>query len=168
MNYKQKLGYTLFGALIMLIGMVAATLISPPIIAQHNGVFDEIQCNRLIVVDKAGYHAITLDTTEYGNNVAVRNKDGNSVSIGTSGSGSGSGMVVFNKEGNIAISLSANESNNNMVIYKENNTAVRLSNTEHGGRIDVFNNEGENRATMSVNEYGNGAVSTWDKNGYRQ
>ena len=46
--------------------------------------------------------------------------------------------------------------------------AAEMEVTEHGGRIDVFNNQGENRAVMSVNEYGNGAVSTWDKQGYRQ
>ena len=46
--------------------------------------------------------------------------------------------------------------------------AVRLGATEHGGRIDAFNKQGKNRAVMGVTEYGNGAVSTWDKNGYRQ
>ena len=54
---------------------------------------------------------------------------------------------------------------------------------EHGGRVDVFNRNKQfnhqavisdnnrrfnHRATMSVNAFGNGAVSTWDKNGYRQ
>ena len=54
---------------------------------------------------------------------------------------------------------------------------------EHGGRLDVFNRNKQfnhqalisennrqlnHRAVMGVNEHGNGAVSTWDKNGYRQ
>ena len=39
---------------------------------------------------------------------------------------------------------------------------------EHGGRFDVGNKEGKKRATMGVSADGTGAVSTWDKNGYRQ
>ena len=42
-----------------------------------------------------------------------------------------------------------------------------LSVTEHGGHVQVMGN-GEAAAAMAINEYGNGAVSTWDKNGYRQ
>ena len=42
-----------------------------------------------------------------------------------------------------------------------------LSVTEHGGRVEV-KGKGEGAAVMGINDYGNGAVSTWDKNGYRQ
>ena len=42
-----------------------------------------------------------------------------------------------------------------------------LSITEHGGHVQV-KGKGEGAAVMSINEYGNGGVSTWDKNGYRQ
>ena len=39
---------------------------------------------------------------------------------------------------------------------------------EHGGHVSVYGKgSGEARAAMGVTEYGNGAVSTWDKNGYR-
>ena len=39
---------------------------------------------------------------------------------------------------------------------------------EHGGLVTVFGKgNGGSRVTIGVNEYGNGAVSTWDKNGYR-
>lgn len=43
-----------------------------------------------------------------------------------------------------------------------------------GGSVNVYNRTRWSsepnllRATMAINEYGNGAVSTWDKNGYRQ
>lgn len=125
MNTKQKIGYTLLGAVIMLTGMWLSPLISPPLTAQHNGVFGEIQCTSLTVVDNMGKTAVELDSDEEaGNRVIVNNKQGKGV--------------------------------------------VGLYNTEYGGRVDVYNNREKNRATMSVNEYGNGAVSTWDKNGYRQ
>ena len=39
---------------------------------------------------------------------------------------------------------------------------------EHGGYVAVFGKGSKgSRAIIGVNEYGNGAVSTWDKNGYR-
>lgn len=37
MNYKQKLRYKLLGAVIMLVGIGTGSIISPPLIAQHNG-----------------------------------------------------------------------------------------------------------------------------------
>ena len=81
-----------------------------------------------------------------------------------------------------AVGLVSNEDGNTVTVYNKTpkvvregeilnyvpHNAVRLGYTEYGGRVDIFNKQGENRAVMSVNEYGNGAVSTWDKNGYRQ
>jgi len=40
------------GAVIMLIGLAIGAIVSPPLIAQRNGVFDEIQCSRLKVVSR--------------------------------------------------------------------------------------------------------------------
>ena len=81
-----------------------------------------------------------------------------------------------------AVSLVSAEDGNKVTVYNKTpkvvrqgdilnyvpHEVVRLGDTEYGGRVDVFNKRGENRAVMSVNKYGNGAVSTWDKNGYRQ
>ena len=36
-----------------------------------------------------------------------------------------------------------------------------------GGYVRVFDKDGKTRAVMDTDEYGNGAVSTWDKNGFR-
>ena len=39
---------------------------------------------------------------------------------------------------------------------------------DYGGHVHVTGKGDDNsRAGMGVNEYGNGAVNTWDKNGYR-
>ena len=54
MNYKQKLGYTILGAGIMLIGLGLGAIISPPLIAQRADVPDEITCSGLRVNDKNG------------------------------------------------------------------------------------------------------------------
>ena len=47
--------------------------------------------------------------------------------------------------------------------------SAQLKANENGGRLDVYGKvDNKSRAAVSINEYGNGAVSTWDKNGYRQ
>ncbi|MDE0297733.1 MAG: hypothetical protein OXN17_03815 [Candidatus Poribacteria bacterium] len=52
--------------------------------------------------------------------------------------------------------------------YAEHRRSASLAINEHGGYAVVFGRgNDEIRAAMGVNEYGNGAVSTWDKNGYR-
>ena len=61
MNHKQKLGYTLLGAGIMALGITIGQFVTPDIEAQRNGVFNEITCRKLTVVDKTGKDAIILD-----------------------------------------------------------------------------------------------------------
>ena len=144
------------GAGIMLIGMWVSPLISPPITAQHNGVFNEIQCRMLTVLNKQGKPAVRLVSSEiFGNKVIVLNNMGKlAVELGS--------IAALEKD------AQKNEMVNWVtVLNKQGKPAVELASTEYGGRVDVFNNQGKNRATMQVNEYGNGAVSTWDKNGYR-
>ena len=74
MNQKQRFGYTFLGAVIMLVGIGLGSIVSPPLIAQRDGVFGEIECTKLRVVDKAGKTAVLLATTEDGNYVTVTNK----------------------------------------------------------------------------------------------
>ena len=46
--------------------------------------------------------------------------------------------------------------------------AAQMTVPEHSRRVDCFGKgSSTTRATISGNEYGNGAVGTWDKNGYR-
>lgn len=59
------------GAGIMLIGLVVGAIVSPPLIAQHNGVFDEIICQNLRVVDDNGNTGIHLVATEDLNRLIV-------------------------------------------------------------------------------------------------
>ena len=66
MNHKQKLGYTVLGAVIMLVGITIGQFVTPNIEAQSDGVFDEIQCRKLTVLDKSGKPAFLLAATEAG------------------------------------------------------------------------------------------------------
>ena len=63
MNHKQKLGYTVLGAVIMLVGIGVGAIVTPPLVAQgRDRVFDTIMCNALVVVDEAGTHRIVMGT----------------------------------------------------------------------------------------------------------
>ena len=64
------------GAGIMLIGLATGAIVSPPLIAQRNGVFDEIVCSRLTVVNHAGEHMIDLISGEEGNAISLSDKAG--------------------------------------------------------------------------------------------
>ena len=257
MNHKQKIGYTLLGAFIMLIGMLIDNFTSPPVTAQTDG---EITCQKLTFVDATGKPLFWLETgnglsifkadvfnwnTEvsqnkevmrltcdglFGNELSLLNPNGRQ-GVRLDASQFGNFVAIFNHEGKEAVSLEAqmkntafyakaspierelisvkegnsvyvynnmatlfdfgggstsrsakaavglvsNEVGNTMSVYNKGpkvvregdilnymaHEAVRLGDTEYGGRVDVFNKQGENRAVMSVNEYGNGAVSTW-------
>ena len=72
------------GAVIMLIGLAVGAIVSPPLIAQRNGMFDEIQCKRLTVVDEDGNKAIGLFSTGVlvkENMMVVYDKLGNEVIV---------------------------------------------------------------------------------------
>ena len=72
MNHRQKFGYMILGAVIMLVGLGVGAIVSPPLIAQRNGVFGEIKCTKLEVVNKYGKPAIRLEAYN-DNDSIVRN-----------------------------------------------------------------------------------------------
>ena len=60
MNHKQKLGYMALGAGILAVGIMIGQFVTPDIEAQSAGVFDEITCRLLTVVDEKGKRRIAL------------------------------------------------------------------------------------------------------------
>jgi hypothetical protein len=100
MNHRQKIGYTILGAFIMLIGMWIGNSTSPPLIAQSNrtfgeseksewewqwsrpvtaqsnGTFGEIQCTGLTVVDEGGNKMIELKSSGLGGAINLYNLGG--------------------------------------------------------------------------------------------
>ena len=233
MNHKQKIGYAILGAFIMLIGMSIDNLTSSPVTAQNDG---EITCQKLTFVDETGeplfiLQAETLQTELlkkhgddflepmsrrlgfYVHRLNIYNKAGKRV-VGVFDTWDQNGVEVCNKAEEAGIRLSTRsvpKSTENVVdiyakarramylydysdysprdyrdytrgvslsgsspsgglvsVYNKAGRAVAsLFNNDYGGEVHVRNNQDERRALMSVNEYGNGAVSTWDKNGYR-
>ena len=131
MNHKQKLGYMALGAGIMAVGIIIGQVITPDIEAQSNGVFGEIQCTGLTVVDKDGKEAIILVAGKSGNGVYVKNKNGKSAIVLVAieelsfpikelntAIEFGSSINIYDKNGTPAISLSTG-GENDMRIYQD-------------------------------------------------
>ena len=96
----------------------------------------------------------SLGTDEHGGNVYALGKDGGMAS-----------MVIDEGENGGIARVSVRDI---YALGKDGGMAGRQI-RKHGGRVYVQGNgSSKGQAVMGVNEYGNGAVSTWDKNGYRQ
>ena len=162
MNYKQKLGYMALGAGILAIGIIIGQFVTPDIEAQSNSVFDKITCREIEVIDKNGEPTIIMQDGA----INVYGKDGGIAQMSTDEHG---GVVLAHgKNGGIASMYTTEHGGRVNVASKEGETTAAMFTGEQGGMVSVYNNHGKIRAVMGVNEYGNGAVSTWDKNGYRQ
>ena len=140
------------GAGIMLIGLAVGAIVSPPLGAQRNGVFGDIECAALTVLDKNGKSAILLRSTEYSNNVTVEGKDGNSVYL--SSSEDGSSVAISGKNGNGVVIQTLGEYNSVTLYSKEiinydtafplttSNSAITLS-TGEANRLRVNDQTGD-------------------------
>ena len=140
------------GAGIILTGLVVGAIVSPPLIAQRNGVFGDIVCTALTVLDKNGKSAILLRSTEYGNNVTVEGKDGNSVYL--SSSEDGSSVAISGKNGNGVVIRTLGEYNSVTLYSKETinydttfptttpNSAITLSTGGEANRLRVNDQNG--------------------------
>ena len=118
----------------------------------------------------------TMGTNEGGGTIQVRNRQG--IKVGMMGVYESRGMVTVLGEGGTELGLdtgmatmSVNEEGGNITVHRRKSTGegVRIDTDQYGGQVIVFGRGNKlSRAAMGVNEYGNGAVNTWDKNGYRQ
>ena len=105
-----------------------------------SAVFGTVTCNALNVVDNDGDTKVEL-------------------------SSDGLGVMVSNKESLVMIS------GEQVFLWNVSQmTGAKMYASERGGAVAVIGKGGKDEnniwAAMHVDEYGNGAVSTWDKNGY--
>ena len=103
------------GAVIMLIGLAVGAIVSPPLVAQRNGVFDTITCRGLDVVDENGKKAIFLVSGEGVNGVAVFDKQGK-IAIGLTSGKKANTVHISDKQGEVAIDLTVAEPINSIRI----------------------------------------------------
>lgn len=79
MNHKQKLGYMALGTGILVVSIMIGQFATPDIEAQSDGVFDEISCRKLKVVDNEGNTAIGLVGDTFVNGIYILDRSGNEV-----------------------------------------------------------------------------------------
>ena len=168
MNHKQKLSYTVLGAVIMLVGLGLGTIVSPPLIAQKYNLFDEIRCNRITVVDKYDKPAIILSSDEEtGNGILLFNQAGKEAAI-LHTKGDNSSLGIFNQAGITAVSLGASEKGSSLMLSnEEGKMAIALLVVKGLGRLVTVSNE-EGKAAVelsSLNEFAINSVTVRDTAG---
>ena len=144
---STKLGYTAFGAFLMLIGMLFASLIVP--LNAYRETFDEIKCNKLTV----------------GNNQIVMSSDGD---IAVSGNIMAKGHIAT-IVGNLFVGDGIALSNNTIggeinIMSVDKKSAVLLDIGSAGPSVAILSNR-KSKAALAVKPNGDGVVYTWDKYG---
>ena len=145
MNYRQKLGYTVLGAVIMLIGLGIGAIVTTPLVAQNDGLFDEIQCSRLTVVDNYGKPAVILSSNEVdGNFMLLYNLAGKRAAVLLADDNRAK-LSLYNQAGKDAVRLESFDGSRDIALYDESgNKAIGLIAAEDFGRmVQVFNKEGK-------------------------
>lgn len=164
-NWKQKAGLMGLGSIFTIFGMAFAIGFLPSVTAQRDN-FGEIKCTELWVVDAEGRKMALLGSHEHGGVVTVYGKGGKSTAtlivdevggrVSTYGKGKGGAVLAGDEYGGV------------ISIHDENGKSRGLLGIDNNGGFIQFNGKSEGKVAIGINEYGNGAVSTWDKNGYRQ
>ena len=123
----------------------------------------------LSIQDSNGKVAVLILPGSNGGSLSIQDSNGELVA-GLSAGSEGGFLSVHDAKNESSVFLGQNdEKNGGLITVRGANGFAQISIDEHGGVMSVFGKGSDkSRAVMGVNEYGNGAVSTWDKNGYRQ
>ena len=153
--YAAVIGGVVGAVLVMAAGSLA------PLGAQNevaDAEFGTITCSKLVVRYDGSSYATEINPLYV--KVSVDGEE--SAKLGSYG------MSVVGKEGKGKAYVMVNNGGGVVSVYGNGREGVRMAINEDGGAVRVFGKGNSvSRAVMGVNEYGNGAVSTWDKNGYR-
>lgn len=119
--------------------------------------------------DQENQAQVAMGMTERGGEVRVWSKEGRQGGqAAISVTEHGGHVQVWGKEGKGNALMCTGERGGFVSVQGNQGEVAAMDTSEHGGGVQVWDNQGKAGAKMSVNAYGNGAVSTWDKNGHRQ
>lgn len=165
MNHKQKFFYIALGAVIMLFGLGVGAIVSPPLIAQKTGMFGEIQCTGLTVVDTAGEPVVVLRTDEtLGNGLVIHSPSGLPAVL-LYADETGNGITVADKSGEPAVVLRTSQLANRVIVRNPaGKEGVRLSAGELTNRVIVRNKAEANAVLLYSGELAN-RITVHDKTG---
>ena len=140
MNNKQRFGYMILGAIIMLVGVGVGVIVSPPLIAQKAA--GEIVCTKLTVMDETGQPAIILVVDEGGRSLSMMDKMRNS-----------------------GITLNLGEKDSALLFFdKTRNATANLGLNETGGYLSIGDMGKKGGVLLGVHE-GTGIVMVADRHG---
>ena len=148
MNYKQKIGYTLLGAGLMLVGLAVGVIVSPRLLSPSNVVFDKVQCRELEVVDANGNKAISLRSNDTSSTSVYYDKQGNVAMILGSIDEIGRGVSIYDQYGKLMVGLASSSGWDNLkgsgltVYDMHGEIAVELASTLRGNEVRVYDRFG--------------------------
>ena len=151
MNYRQKLGYTLLGAVIMLTGMAIDSILAPPSVAQRNGIFDEIRCSSLRIMNKNGHPAMLLAGADDLNFVTIYQPGGDKYALNIVATTNETEMLMYdgNEEPVIALTHLPGRTNKLTLTDSNQNQGVELfTNDRHSG-MNILDKRGQRAISLS-------------------
>ncbi len=188
MNYKQKLSYTVLGAVIMLVGLGLGAIVAPPLIAQDTRVFDEIVCSGLTVLNPKGEAAFILTSDGEKNTLGAFNPKGKPA-IALISDGENNSLSLATPAGQLGFLVNTSTTETNLALYQagklsialradsvfrfikllneEENTLINLTADNVGARLIQLNNpKGDTAVQLQslVSGFGNDLI-LYDKSG---
>ena len=196
MRRKECLYAVIGGVVGAVLTMAVCSVLPLGAQSQSDGVFGEITCTGLKVVNAEGITRVELFDNEDGGGIWIVGEDlwearlnSGELSVGNRrewttlhreglwvlGKDGGSVQLVNTAQGGRVsvddnVVIDATEHGGRVTVFGKGSDESRavMKSGEHGGSVIVFGKgDSKGQAGMGVNEYGNGGVSTWDKNGYR-
>ena len=165
MNYRQKLGYTLLGAVIMLTGMTVDSILAPPSIAQHNGTFDEIECSKLIVRGPNGKPAMTLGSNPKDGAVIQLYDQVGTRRFGLLASTLGTFMQLNNSRDRSIDLIAAKQATALTMKNAQGKTMIGITVTDENRTLTLNNPDGSKALGLATQEAGRGSIILFDKAG---
>ena len=159
MNHKQKIGYTALGAVIMVIGIGIGTIVVPPLTAQHNGTFDQIECREILVRNPDGNRAIRLSSNRGGSIIELFDETGKAtVNISQDNNRDQAAVIVGNRKAVRSVGLKATDENARLTIWNDNAEAM-ISLSGHanwGSSLNINDANSDTGVRLSVSpRFGN-------------
>ena len=145
MKHKVNARDMALGAGIMLIGLAVGVIGTTPLIAQREGVFGEIQCSRLVVVDETGKPAITLATDAKESGLPEKQNV----------------MIVYNKSGEKAVVIGTHREHNGVDVHdKQGEPLAVLSASRQGGMLRLLTMDSRNSRQPAILLLGGGPMGS--------
>lgn len=140
MNSKQKFGYTVLGAVIMVVGMGIGMIVSPNLTAKlDDGHFEHITCASLTVIDKDNKGAISLFSGDSVNAIYVYDKQ-EKVAVSLGSEDATNIVRVRNKQGEATIALGCNDVlGGSISILNQETAGILIASNEDRSAIEIYN-----------------------------